>query len=253
MATATAPSQASAEARPLPGRRYDHRYFSLMAILVLVTVFIGFGPTYYWAGVFEAALPSPVIHVHGAVFSCWVLLLLVQTSLVSARRVDIHRRLGVAGFFVAGLMVILGLCAALNALVNHRTRGELDPRVFFVVPFTDILTFAGLIFFAMWYRKNSAAHKRLVLLATVALLTAAFARFHVGFLGGNIVHAMFMSDLFVIALAAYDYWSTRTIQRATLLGGLFLVVVQYGRLPLSQTTGWMHFASWMQAHTGWLK
>jgi hypothetical protein len=57
-----------------------------MAALMLATVFIGFAPTYYLAGVFQAPLPNRLIHVHGAAFSCWMLLLIVQTSLVSAGR-----------------------------------------------------------------------------------------------------------------------------------------------------------------------
>jgi hypothetical protein len=53
----------------------------------------------------------PIIHVHGALFSCWILLLVKQTSLVSARRVDVHRRVGIAGFILACVMVV-GVLAA---------------------------------------------------------------------------------------------------------------------------------------------
>ena len=66
-----------------------------MALLILASVFVGFARTYYLAGVFGAPLPNKLIHVHGAVFSLWIVLLIVQTSLVTAGRVDLHRRLGV--------------------------------------------------------------------------------------------------------------------------------------------------------------
>src|SRR5437016_10921650 len=117
MVTAIAhPSNPAKPSVSLPGRRYDHLFFSAMALLMLITVFVGFARTYYLAGVFHAPLPSLIIHVHGAAFSCWILLLVSQTSLVSAGRVDIHRRLGIAGFFWACLMVILGVLAATNSL-----------------------------------------------------------------------------------------------------------------------------------------
>jgi len=74
-----------------PGRRYDHYFFSGMALLLLAAVFEGFARTYYLAGVFHAPLPSLIIHLHGAAVTCWILLLVTQTSLVSAGRVDIHR------------------------------------------------------------------------------------------------------------------------------------------------------------------
>jgi hypothetical protein len=105
VATATSVSY---QARVLPGPRYDHVFFSGTALLIPITVFVGFAHTYYLAGLVRAPLPSLIVHLHGAAFSCWILLLVTQTSLVAARRVDIHRRLGIAGFSLACLMVVLG-------------------------------------------------------------------------------------------------------------------------------------------------
>src|SRR4029077_18457122 len=83
-----------------------------ISLVMLGTVFLGFAHTYYLAGVFHAPLPSLIIHLHGAAFSCWILLLVTQTSLVSAGRGHIHRRLGIGGFLRDCLMVILGVLAA---------------------------------------------------------------------------------------------------------------------------------------------
>jgi hypothetical protein len=99
-----------------PGRQFDNVFFSGMAILILVTVFVGFARTYFLAGVFRAPLPSLLVHIHGAVFSSWILLLITQTTLVTAGRVDIHRRLGLAGFGLACLMVVLGVLTASKLL-----------------------------------------------------------------------------------------------------------------------------------------
>src|SRR5947199_9040498 len=93
------------------GRHFDNFFFSGMALLILATVFVGFARTYYLAGVFHAQLPSLIIHLHGAAFSCWILLLVTQTSLVAAGRVGIHGRIGIAGFLLACLMIILGVLA----------------------------------------------------------------------------------------------------------------------------------------------
>ena len=80
-------------------RRFENLFFSGMAVLILATVFLGFARTYYLAGLFKAPLPNLIIHIHGAVFSSWILLLFAQTSLVAAGRVDLHRRLGPAGLW----------------------------------------------------------------------------------------------------------------------------------------------------------
>ncbi len=100
------------------GRRSDDVFFSGMALLILATVLVGFARTYFLAGVFRAPLPSVIIHIHGAIFSSWILLLVAQISLVSAGRVDIHRRLGLIGFGLACLMVIMGFLAATNSLAR---------------------------------------------------------------------------------------------------------------------------------------
>jgi hypothetical protein len=95
-----------------PGSRNDNFFFAGMALLILATVFVGFARTYFLAGVFRAPLPNILIHIHGAVFSAWIVLLITQISLVTAGRVDIHRKLGLWGFGLACLMVVLGVLAA---------------------------------------------------------------------------------------------------------------------------------------------
>jgi hypothetical protein len=233
--------------RTVPGRRYDHLFFSSMSLLILISVFIGFAHTYFLAGVFRAPLPAPIIHFHGAVFSCWILLLVVQTSLVSAHRVDIHRRLGIFGFCLACLMVVLGVLAATNALARNASPPGIDPKTFYVIPLGDMFSFAVLIFFAFLYRSNSPAHKRLILIATVTLLTAAFARWPVAFLLGKPLPAMLMSYSMLVMLVLYDFWSTHKIYRATVIGSAFLIFVQLARLPFAHTSAWQSFASWAQS------
>src|SRR5512141_2681531 len=119
MATATTSLKSPAKpATALPGRRYDHYFFASIAALMLAAVILGFGPSYYFAGVLKAPLPSTIIHVHGAVFSCWMLLLITQISLASAGRVDLHRRLGTAGLVLVPLMFLLGVWAATDSLAR---------------------------------------------------------------------------------------------------------------------------------------
>src|SRR5947209_2996316 len=133
MATATV-SGSPAQVRPaLPGRRYDHVFFSAVAAAMLITVFVGFAHTYYLAGVFQAPLPSLIIHLHAVAFSCWILLLITQTSLVAAGRVDIHRRLGIAGFVLACVMVVLGVMAATDSLVREAGPPGRDVKFFYVI------------------------------------------------------------------------------------------------------------------------
>ena len=247
MATVVARSNiSSAPSVGLPGRRYDHFFFSGMAVLILATVFAGFARTYFLAGIFRAPLPSLIIHLHGAAFTAWILLLVTQTSLVSAGRLDVHRRLGIVGFVLGCLMVILGVMAATDSLVRRGGPVGRDPQAFYIVPLTDMVFFATVLFFAFRNRRDSAAHKRLIYVATNALLIAAIARVPIDFSYRKIFIATLLSDIFLLALVTYDLWSTHKIHRATLWAGGFLVFIQQVRLPIGKTATWHAFASWVQ-------
>ena len=243
--TAAYPGTVAKHMTSVPGSHFDHLFFPAMALLVLATVFAGFAPTYYLAGVFHAPLPSTIIHVHGAVFSCWVLLLIAQTSLVSAGRVDLHRRLGIAGFLLAWLMVVVGVWAATDALVRNFPPGR-DAKAFFIVPITDMVVFPTLIFFAFRARFNPTTHKRIILVATVALMTAPIARLPFALIHRKPPMAHLASYIFLLILAAYDLLSARRVHRATLWAGGFLVFMQQFSAPIGKTAIWHAFATWVQ-------
>jgi hypothetical protein len=236
------PGQAGAK------RRFDHLFFSGMALVILGVVFGGFARQYYLAGLFHAPLPDVLIHIHGAAFSCWILLLIVQTSLVAAGRVDLHRRLGIAGFVLACAMVVLGILAATDGLARgHSPLASLDPKTFYALPMLNMVLFATLILFACRERSHPAEHKRLILLATIGLTNAAFDRWPV--LHHNLNAGVLLSDVLLLMLVLYDLWSTRTIQRTTLWGGIFLILMHHLALPIGATAPWRAFATWAQ-HVG---
>jgi hypothetical protein len=231
-------------------RNHERFFFLGMALLIFGAVFLGFAKTYYLAGVFRAPLPSWIIHIHAAAFTSWILLLIVQTLLVSAGRVDIHRRLGMFAFGLACAMVILGSMAATNLLLRDGAALGADAKTFYASSLGDMVIFATLIVFAFRERFNPAAHKRLILIATITLLEAPINRWPFAI----IQRAPFMIDVFaysfLLLLVAYDLWSTRKVQRATLWGGVFLVVMQQLELPIGRTAVWQSFATWVQRLVG---
>jgi uncharacterized membrane protein YozB (DUF420 family) len=167
---------------------------------MLMTVFAGFARSHYLAGVFHAPLPSLMIHLHGAAFTCWILLLVTQTSLIASGQVAIHRRLGIAGFLLACLMVVLGVLAATDMLVRQAGPPGHDPKSFYIVPLTDMVIFGTLIFFAWRMRTNAAAHKRLILVATTSLLIAAVVRLPIAITHRNPARAAIVTWVFLLGL-----------------------------------------------------
>jgi hypothetical protein len=160
MATVAATKGISPRFSVKPGSRpSEHLFFSGMAFLILILVFVGFAKRYFLAGAFRATLANLLIHVHGAAFTCWILLLVTRTSLVSAGRVDIHRRLGVLGFLLASLMVTLWVPAGTNMLARGGPPGK-DSQTFYAVTMLDMLLFGTVVFLAFRARKRPDSHKR---------------------------------------------------------------------------------------------
>jgi hypothetical protein len=227
-------------------RRRDHRFFTAMAAAAALTVFIGFSPTYYLRGMSAARPLSGLVHLHGMLSTGWMLLFLVQTGLVSARRTDIHRRLGVAGAGLAALELVVGYLTAIEAArLGVTPPGGPPPLAFLAVPIGTLLAFGILVSAGIYYRAKPETHKRLMLLATVALLTPAIARFRWLFGHGGPPLAITGTCLFVGACLVYDRISHGRVHPAFLWGGLFVIGSLAVRFGLTQTDGWLVVARWL--------
>jgi hypothetical protein len=130
----------------------------------------------FYRGTVFAKLPSVLVHVHGAVFSSWVLLYVAQTVLVWKRKIRWHRQLGTFGGVLAGLMVILGWAATLQNVARGRTPEIFTPAEFLVINLWGILLFGGMVAWGIVKRRDGAAHKRLMLLGTIGIMPPAITR-----------------------------------------------------------------------------
>ena len=170
-----------------PVREKVRLFYVWMAAACAVIAFGGFAPTYWLqlpAGTFVG---SPLVHIHGALFSSWTLLLLSQTLLVANGRLRNHRAWGLAGISLATAMVFMGLAAAIQTLTTGLRAGYGDhSRAFLILPVSGMLLFAGFFIAAITNIQRPETHKRLMLLATITLLQAAMARiFFVLITGGG--------------------------------------------------------------------
>ena len=250
----TTPSAPTRRVGAATRRRADDRFFSAMAIFSIGAVFLGFARTYYLAGIYHAHLRDALIAVHGAAFTAWIVLFALQTGLVARRRVALHRRLGVFGAVLAVAMIGLGLTAATESLaLGFAPPGfPFGARVFYVRPVFAITTFAVLVGAALWVRSNAAAHKRLMLLATIALLGAAVGRWPFDIIRRvpPLINAIL--DLMVMSIAVFDYSVLRRVHRATIAGGLFLMAMLYGAFFVGLSTPWNRVAAVAErAWRGW--
>ena len=224
---------------------HDRKFFSGMALAALLTVVAGFAPSYFLKTHFGSPALSPLLHVHGALFTSWMVLFLVQALLVAVKRTDLHRRLGLAAGLVAVAMPLVGVVVAIDAARRGVTPpGGPPPLVFLSVRLGDLVVFSSLVATGFAFRRQSDIHKRLMLLATIGLLTPAIARMPLISGGGPLVY-FGLTDVFVAACLVYDRVTLGRFSRAFLWGGLFLVASQPLRLAIAFTPAWHAFAGWL--------
>jgi hypothetical protein len=227
----------------IPNRTWDRVFFTAMIVVCWATVLFGFSKTYFMAGMVTAPLPNRLIHFHGAAFTLWMVLLVVQTTLITTKNVKVHRALGMYGFGLAVAMVGLGLFAAVDALKRGSAPLGLDALTFFIIPITAVLVFAVLVFYAYRMRSKPELHKRLILLATITLMDAAIGRWPVAFLQAHPPAQDLVILAFLVALAAFDLLQLHRLSKATIWGSLLIIVVHLTRVPLGQTAFWHSIAS----------
>jgi hypothetical protein len=226
----------------------ERRFHVGISIALLATVFVGFARSFYLRPLFPSwpSPAEPVFYLHGVAFTAWFVLLVAQSYLIGARQLSIHRTIGYAAIPLGLAMLVLGYTASITAA--SRPTGFVGIPVpalqFLIIPFVDLFTFGTFIALGVLNRRASQAHKRWMLLASIAMLPAAVARWP-GLIGGSPVAFFGLADLFLVAMVAWDLRSSGRIHRVTLWGGLALVISQPLRLAMSSSPAWLTVAHWL--------
>jgi hypothetical protein len=223
----------------------DRLFYTGMSVTSIITVFVGFAPTYYRNGCFGLAPLAPLVHVHGPIFASWILLFFAQSVLIARHRVVLHHRLGMAGTGLAVLLVVIGLKATFALARRVANEGAARSLTHLAIPFGSILVFAILTAAGLLYRRRPETHKRLILLATISTLDAAIARWPFAIMKTGPMAWFVVTDLFVLAGVCYDFLSRRHIHVAYVWGGLFLLISQLMRLAIGHTETWLAFIGWL--------
>lgn len=233
--------------RSFTARHPGDRLFLVASLLFIWTaILMGFGPgaLKQLGGTGE---PRPLhLHLHAIAFFGWLVLLTVQFSLVQARKVRLHRLLGVGGIGLAIAMVALGVVTSIESVPARIARGS-NPG-FLVVPLMDMVLFAGLVTAAMLKRTDRAAHSRLILLATLQLTGAGFGRWlgstlgpmfgHLGIVGGWI--ALYgLLTVGVAAIGVYDLATRGRVHRLYLPAAACMLAGQITAMLLIKNEAWI--------------
>ena len=238
------------------------RFYVTMATIFVAIAFGGFFMT-YWMQVAQGTFTgSPMLHLHGLLFSLWTLFFLSQALLMASGRYKSHRKWGLLGISLATAMVFVGLAVALQGLQARLDAGYGDPaRAFVIVPVSGILLFGILVTAAIANLRRPEWHKRLMLVASAGILQAAIARFFflaatgggVGLRPGmgppqpieNTIPAGVLVLLLVVAAMIHDRRNHGRVHPAYWWGFGAMLLVQILRPVLARTEVWYSFVDFL--------
>lgn len=203
----------------------ERKFYTRMALFLVFLVLLGFGPSFYFRNIVPSyprpnpTLPPAVI-LHGAVFTAWMALIVAQTQLISAKKHEVHMRVGKAGMFLAILMIPVMYLTAVWQVARTNQPPFTDPLTWTIVPLAVIPSFAVLVWGAWSKRRDVQTHKRLILSAAIiTVMGPSIGRLPIAppVLAGMTFQLLLGLALFA-PLFVHDRRSIRHIHPATKLG-----------------------------------
>ena len=233
-----------------PYHKWDRNFFLTYVVLIWIGIVMGFGDDIvHHIQSHEIAYPL-IVHFHAVAFVGWLVVLTAQVLLIRRGQPQIHARLGVAAMVLALVMIVIGPATALYMQRLQWGTPDSDPA-FLAVQLSDIVAFTTLVGAAFAWRGTPSAHKRLILLATLYISDAGFARWLAGdvhaVLGGGywpfLAGLYFANDTLILGLGAYDLVTRRRLHPAYLVAVPWIAAIQL-------TVGYLYAAPfWKEAAT----
>jgi hypothetical protein len=243
--------------------------YVFMAVLFAAVTLIGFQPT---TSAFIAAVaagdrppPSLALYLHAASMAGWFLVLPVQSMLVVTGQRAVHRTLGLvsvvlAPVIVAGMAMVVTefwdriaqAVVAYPAIAADAKRGLAN---FLCLQIADGMLFAVFVAWALGTRRRDLdTHKRMMILATFALVNAAIGRMRwlpgydfpddafapVSFGPAHLYHL-----LLLVPVLVHDVIRRGRPHRAYLAGLALIIPVMLGTHLLWDHPWWLAAAPWL--------
>ncbi len=233
----------------IPTRRIRSRYFLTAAAIALVIVLVGFLKTFFvptFRGTFSAPL---VIYLHGVFLFLWTLFFVFQVILIRRKKMKFHRLLGFGSLVLVGCVVISTMATGVYVMNRDVALGVGEVAVSSLIgTFTTPLTFVILVAAGINYRRKPEIHKRLMLLAMIALTWPAFFRFRHYFPtvpNPELIFGMLAPNLMVLIAVVWEKLTVKRVHPVYYTAGLALFAENLAEYLLFDSPGWRVAAHWL--------
>lgn len=228
-------------------RVFKPGFFFWMTLLMAFFVFGGFGMTYFYplaTGTFPPA--PPVVHLHGIVFSGWMLLLVLQALLVNVRNVALHRSFGMFGIALATMVMFMG---ALITLLGGKGGAQLsDPGANYYdgmyLGLMAVTGFGTMFTLAIRNVRNPDVHRRMILFATLLILPPGVHRLYMvpfGIATFPVLPMYLTLDVLAIAILVHEWRTTRRIGMHSAIAVSWLLLQQLLHYPVTHSAWFAEF------------
>lgn len=239
--------------------RDDRTMFAVCLGVLWFGMIAGFGLDFH-SYLYQVPSAPTILHIHAAVFAVWMLILTAQVTLVMKDRIRWHMKMGVFAMGWAGLMVVVGPWAVMSWMALNLQRllhppfpPPLLPTQFLAINLADLSCFAVLLAWGFNLRKNPAAHKRMMILATVALADPGFARLSNHLIGWKATTPLelfcfvfYGNVMLVVLMAIWDLWQGR-LMRQFVVGAVGMLATFYVAAML------FFWEPWQALTLGWVE
>ena len=226
----------------------NRRFYTWFVIGAFLILFAGFARSYYLRLVFEDKALPLLLHLHGFLFTTWFVLFFVQARLIARHRVDLHRKLGVAGAFLAplcaGVAMRVSFVAGKRAFLADPTAlAELGPPG--AMDFGTALMFLVLVVVAVFLRRRPETHKRLMVLACCSLFLPALGRIPFVFDALGFGGLVAITEVPPLACIVYDTIKHRRLHPAFGWGGAAVLASFPAFMLIGSSASWGSFLAWL--------
>jgi hypothetical protein len=232
--------------------RDDRRAALVWLAIFWIFVGVGFGFDLHNYLHEQPAVPM-IVHVHAIATTIWLLTATALVLMVETGNVRLHRSFGWYAAGYAALVLVIAPWSELSwQALNLHTPGALPPQ-FLSIAFSGVICMAILLPWGILMRRNSAAHRRVLILATICISDAGFSRFAglflpppTTFLGTYLFYEG--GNLLIVLLMFFWDWKRNRIMKQFLWGAFLVIVMGLAATGLYFNETWHSITrSWLEA------
>mgnify|MGYP003525426348 FL=1 len=197
-----------------------YRYLGYFLLLLIPLIFAGFYKTYFQSFPnFEEDIDA-YIHIHAAIATLWVVILIIQPFLIVNKKTVLHKKVGRLTYFIFPLLIL----SFVPRIIRTYNLGEYPNLFFSLADGSLLILFYSL---AIYNKKKTAKHMRYMIASALALLGPTVGRIGPIMLGWgdvltqNVQYGIIYSIL--ISLVLYDKKNQKKYQPYLVAIGAYVI------------------------------